>query len=136
MKGFFDIKEKKKDNCQLCGLYKNCLSPKMDYTGEGKKEILVIAEAPGKNEDEQGIQLIGKAGQKLRDELDYFGLDLDADCWKMNAIFCRPPNNRTPDNKEIGFCRPKVIKTIKKLKPKKILLLGKTAIISFFGVRI
>ena len=48
--------------CGKCGLSKTCNSPKMPVTGEGLKKVLIVAEAPGRNEDEKGIQLIGIAG--------------------------------------------------------------------------
>jgi len=144
---FFEIPEKKiktakslqekkqaviKKGCDLCELNKTCLTPKMKYTGNGKKEVLIIAEAPGKTEDEKGIQLIGQAGQILRSILKEIQIDLDEDCWKTNAIICRPEGNRTPTGKEIRCCQHNLMETIEKLKPKKIILLGKTALESYF----
>jgi len=89
IKGFFDIKQdpkpSKKDNsqktkdCEGCGLYASVHSPKIPYSGEGKKGIFELSEAPGSDEDEQGTQYVGKAGQKFRDTLSRFGLDLDRD---------------------------------------------------------
>jgi len=119
--------------CGQCGLYKTCLSPKMKWTGKGQKKILIIAEAPGETEDRKGIQLIGDAGQHLRRALRSRGveIDLDKDCWKTNACICRPPGNKVPDNKIIDACRPNLIKTIKELKPRTIILLGKVALDSF-----
>lgn len=158
MKGFFDLgtPKRKKQNkegasgkkkggktsvlsCEACGLYKNCLSPKMPVTGKGRKKILVLAESQGRTEDERGIQLIGQAGQLLRGFLDKIGIDLDRDCWKLNAVACRPKdkkgNNRTPTAREISCCRPKVFKTINDLKPEKIILLGRVATESFLSHR-
>ena len=103
----------------------------MDYSGEGKKKVLIIAEAPGKEEDEEGTQLVGESGQVLRDILEKYDLDLDRDFWKINSINCRPHSggsNRTPTNKELDYCAPMVINAIKKLKPKVIWLFGKTAV--------
>jgi uracil-DNA glycosylase len=87
---------KSMDPCEQCGLYKGCVSPKMEVTGKGGKKILIIAEAPGKTEDEQGIQLIGEAGQILRNCLEELDYNLDRDFWKTNIINCRPPGNRNP----------------------------------------
>src|SRR3990167_7733579 len=87
--------------CGLCGLAKTCKSPKMPYTGEGRKKILVVAEAPGRKEDEKGTQLIGQDGQLLRQTLKQLDIDLDWDCWKTNAVICRPPNNITPKEEQI-----------------------------------
>lgn len=123
----------KENLCEKCGLYKKCLSPKMQYTGNGKKEVLIIAEAPGRTEDEQNKQLIGQAGQLLRKFLIALDVNLDEDCWKTNAIICRPEGNRTPTYQEIKYCRGNLINTIKKLKPKKIITLGKVALESLIG---
>jgi len=123
-------------NCQQCGLFRNCQSPKMKYTGQGEKGVLIVAESPGKNEDQQGIQLIGDAGQLLRQELKILKLDLDKDFWKVNAINCRPQSptgaNRPPTKTEIKYCKPLVDKTIKELKPKFIWLMGGKAIESMY----
>ena len=85
MKGFISKKtvSSKEDNCTKCGLYKTCQSPKMKYTGEGKLKALIIAEAPGKSEDEdwkrlgydEPTQLIGESGGLLRNKLETYGLD-------------------------------------------------------------
>jgi len=104
----------------------------MPVTGKGKKGILVVAEAPGAEEDERGEQLVGEAGQLLRQKLRRHGISLDRDCWKINAVNCRPPNNRKPTRKELKCCRPMLDKAMKELKPKYIWLFGGAAIESFF----
>jgi len=106
----------------------------MPPTGKGRLGILVVAEAPGKTEDERGIQLIGQAGQVLRQSLRRLGVDLDRDCWKTNAIICRPPKNATPSAKQINFCRPNLVNTIKKFKPRVIILLGAAAVKSLLSI--
>jgi len=122
--------------CQDCGLYKRAIHPKMKYTGEGRKKCLIIAEAPGEVEDQTGIQLKGPVGQLQRKFLKEYGLDLDKDFWKINAVNCRPVSdkggNREPTDNEISCCRPMLLNTIEELKPTHIWLLGKVAIKSFF----
>ena len=137
-----------------CGLEKTCAGPFMVYGGQGEKRILVIAEAPGKTEDEEyakaktsydmfpeegpllGTQLIGEAGKRLEKELRRNGIDLHEDCWTINAVNCRPPENRTPTGIEIDACRPtRVRKIIEELKPKAILILGAVALQSILGER-
>lgn len=110
--------------CYACKLCENCITPKMEATGDCEKGIFILAEAPGATEDKRGIQLIGKSGQRLRRELERHGIDLDRDCRKMNAVNCRPPKNRTPTDKEIACCRSRVLAEIKKCNPKVILALG------------
>ena len=117
--------------CGSCGLYKNCQSPKMEVTGHGRKKVLVVAECPGKNEDARGMQLIGDSGQLLRKALKKFNIQLERDCWKTNAVTCFP--DRNPTDKEIEYCRPNLIKAIKRLKPNVIILLGGSAVKSLIG---
>jgi len=108
----------------------------MKVTGEGRKEVLILAEAPGEEEDRLGTQLIGKAGQLLRGKLSSHGLDLDKDFWKINAVNCRPTDpkkhkdNREPTKKEILCCRPRIISVIQSLKPKIIWCMGSSALYS------
>ena len=59
--------------CGACGLYKGCKSPKMEPTGNGKRKVLIVGEAPGNEEDRKGIQLIGKSGKRLEDDLQSAG---------------------------------------------------------------
>jgi len=123
--------------CGMCGLFKRCVSPKMPPSGKGKKGILVIAEAPGSQEDHEGTQLIGAAGKRLRRLLNQLNISLDDDCWKTNAVCCRPIGNRDqnvkPLPKQIEACRPTVLKAIHNYKPKVIILLGESAVASLIG---
>ena len=96
----------------------------MPVTGKGRKKILIIAEAPGEKEDLQGVQLIGQSGQFLRRSLRHIGISLDQDCWKTNAVLCKPPDNEGPNNLQIEACRPNLKKTIDDLKPNVIIPLG------------
>lgn len=117
--------------CSLCGLYRSCNSPKMPVTGQGKYGVLVVAEAPGATEDRDGVQLVGKSGQKLREVLRRFDVDLDRHCFKTNAVICRPEGN--PTDEQIEYCRPCLNKTIEELKPYCIILLGAAAVKSLIG---
>jgi len=122
--------------CASCGLYRSCKSPKMKPHGEGKKEILIWAEAPGEKEDKLGKQLVGKPGLYLRRLLKRNKIDIDRDCIKINSVNCHPPDSRNPKPKEIQACRNRILKVIKKYKPKAIFLLGNIAIDSCFGHRV
>jgi DNA polymerase len=105
----------------------------MGPTGTGHRKILFVAEAPGEQEDRQGVQLIGKAGQLLRGPklLGKVGVELD-DCWKTNAVICRPPENKMKPV-FIESCRPNLLKTVRDLKPRVIILLGASAVESLLG---
>lgn len=114
--------------CGKCGLYKTCQSPKMEPYGEGKKRVLIVGEAPGETEDARGRPFIGKAGLFLREALDSIGVDLDEDAWTTNALICRPPNNKTPDSKQIEYCRPNMTATLAKFQPRVVITLGRVAL--------
>lgn len=131
MSGFFDFSNKDAKTrdpvCFLCGLYKGCKTPKMQYSGEGRKGILVVSEAPGRTEDDLGTQLVGESGKLLRDAMALEGIDLNRDCWKIHSVNCRPPGNRAPHDTELEYCNPLLHKCIEETKPKVILALGGTA---------
>lgn len=129
------IRGKTQASCP-CGLQAGCHSPKMPVTGQGRLKILVVAEAPGQEEDKQNTQLIGPAGQVLRDTLAEFGVDLDRDCRKTNAVRCKTPDCRKPTGKEIVACQPHIWDEIKEHPPKLILLLGQVAVESFLSGRV
>lgn len=104
----------------------------MRTTGNGRRKVLVCAECPGETEDREGIQLIGKAGQRLRRTLDKIGIDLDEDCWKTNAVICYP-GHRNPTAAEIDHCRPNLIRDVKDLEPEIIIPMGGPAVHSLMG---
>ncbi len=144
MKSFFTkqdtqslaITQSKQLTCFNCGLYKDVISPKIEPYGNFKKKIMVIGEAPGKEEDRSGKPWQGKAGRLLQKTLEGIGIDLFEDCISLNAVNCRPPDNRNPTQKELNCCRDvKVFKAITELKPERIILLGGQALISFLGHR-
>lgn len=119
--------------CWLCRLDKGCHTPKMKVSGHGKKGILIVGEAPGEEEDRQGRAFVGRTGQELREVLERLGVNPNRDCWFTNALICRPPGNKIPNLKMIGHCRPNLTKTIEKLSPKVVLLLGAKAVRSLIG---
>lgn len=118
--------------CGSCGLFKDCQSPKMPYSGEGKKGILIVGESPGGMEDIEGIQFVGESGQLLQDTLEEVGIDMRKDCWITNAVICHPEKNILP-KKAVEYCRPNLVRTIKELNPSTIILLGGSAIKSLMG---
>lgn len=125
------VKNKKPVNrCDTCGLYKKCNTPKMKVSGKGRLKILIIGEAPGKNEDLKGKQFVGVAGDTLKKRLLRIGIELRKDCWITNAIICRPPDNKMKV-KYLSACHKNLDKTIRKLKPEKIIIFGKWAMQSF-----
>ncbi len=120
--------------CGLCKLSKGCKSPKMKPDGQGLGRILIVGEAPGEQEDEQGKPFVGRSGDLLQSVLAKCGLkDFRKECWFTNALICRPPNNVIQDNRAVDYCRPNLINTIERLKPEIIIPLGSTAVKSLIG---
>jgi uracil-DNA glycosylase len=119
---FFESK-----TCTRCPLGK---SRKNFVFGSGNVDapLLVIGEAPGADEDEQGLPFVGRAGKLLTEMLAAIGLDRQKDVFIANVLKCRPPANRTPESEEIAACLPLLKKQIEIMRPKAILLLGKIAI--------
>jgi len=116
--------------CESCGLYRHCIHPRMEPHGDNALNIAIIAEAPGEEEDNIGIPLVGPAGKFLRRQFDRFGVDIDRDCVKQNVIQCRPPGNRTPTSSELLSCRPRLDSQLRKIKPDLIFAFGTPAIAS------
>jgi DNA polymerase len=90
-------------------------------------EVLLIGEAPGKDEDEQGKPFVGRSGQLLDRMLAHIGLDRSQNILISNTIYWRPPGNRDPTQGEIVACLPFVERLIELTKPKLLLLTGKAA---------
>jgi len=98
--------------------------------GNADADILFIGEAPGKNEDEQGIPFVGAAGKFLSEMLDGIGLRRE-DIYITNVVKYRPPNNRDPLPEEIAACMPWLHEQIKIIEPKMIVTLGRHAMEHF-----
>ena len=95
-------------------------------TGNPDADIMFIGEAPGGDEDMQGIPFVGRAGKLLDKMLIEVGVRR-ADVYIANILKCRPPNNRDPLPDEIDACEPYLHMQIKLIKPKVICSLGRIA---------
>src|SRR5262249_5384213 len=73
--------------------------------GNPKAELMFVGEAPGRDEDEQGLAFVGKAGQLLTKIIEAMGKTRE-DVFIANVLKCRPPNNRNPEPDEVATCRP------------------------------
>jgi len=118
--------------CGKCKLDRGCQSPKMKVAGDGRRKIVVVGEAPGRTEDERGVPFVGDAGQRLQRTLRRHGIDIFKDCWVVNSVSCRPPQNKLPPQ-AVDFCRPLVIRAIEERRPRVVLLLGGMAVKSVIG---
>ena len=91
--------------------------------GNPKAELMFVGEAPGRDEDEQGLAFVGKAGQLLTKIIEAMGMKRE-DVWIGNVLKCRPPNNRNPEPDEVDSCRPFLHEQIRLIGPKAIVTLG------------
>lgn len=95
-------------------------------TGNPQAEVLLVGEAPGANEDEQGIPFVGRAGKFLDDMLAIIGLDRTK-VYITNIVKCRPPGNRDPLNVEQDACIGYLRQQTQILQPKILVCLGRIA---------
>jgi uracil-DNA glycosylase len=95
--------------------------------GVDEAPVLILGEAPGKDEDEQGKPFIGRSGQLLDKMLATIGLDRKVNVLISNTIYWRPPGNRDPTQGEIVACLPFVERLIELSQPKLLILTGKAA---------
>ena len=111
--------------CKKCNLHE---TRKNTVFGEGDpdSDIMIIGEAPGREEDEVGRPFIGRAGKLLNEFLKSIGLNRDL-VFIVNTIKCRPPENRDPEIVEINACSDYLDQQINIIKPKVLVLLGKIA---------
>ena len=119
--------------CRQCSLGKT----RTNFVfGEGNPnaDIMVIGEAPGKDEDEQGRPFVGRAGKLLTKFIESINLKRE-DVFIANICKCRPPGNRAPLHDEVAACLPFLLKQIQIIKPEFILALGATAVASLTGTK-
>jgi DNA polymerase len=114
------------ENFDRCDL-KNSAINTVFCDGNSDAKIVIIGEAPGEQEDKQGIPFCGKSGMLLDKALLTVGLERSKNVYVTNSLFWRPPANRKPTNEEIAMCRPIVEKHIALMSPKILLLFGATA---------
>ncbi len=95
--------------------------------GNAAAELMFVGEAPGADEDVQGLAFVGRAGQLLTDMVEKGMKMKRADVFIANVIKCRPPGNRPPETDEILTCQPFLEAQIKAIQPRVIVALGATA---------
>ena len=108
--------------CVACPLHETRTKVVVD-AGSGKVPLVFVGEAPGADEDVQGVAFVGRAGQLLTKIIAAIGLDRQ-DTYICNVIKCRPPSNRNPLPLEIETCSPFLRRQLEILKPRVICTLG------------
>ena len=109
--------------CKLCTLGRTQI---VFGVGTPKARLMFVGEAPGADEDIQGIPFVGRAGQLLTKIIEAIGMSR-SDVYIANVIKCRPPDNRNPEPDEIDTCQPFLFRQIAAVRPKVIVALGSFA---------
>lgn len=117
------------DGCGLKATAKNLCF----YRGAKKARLMIIGEAPGRDEDLAGLPFVGRAGQLLDKMLAAISLK-EADVHITNVVYWRPPGNRTPTLQESEVCRPFLERQMELVAPDVVLLLGGAAAKQVLGV--
>ena len=107
--------------CSECSLSGDRISGR----GSDNPKVIFVGEAPGAEEEKQGIPFVGKAGQVLTSILNYLKVDED-DYYITNVCLCRPPENRTPTKDEIECCKGRLLGEIEARNPEVVVAMGKT----------
>ena len=111
--------------CTLCPLAET--RTKVVFgAGNADADLMFIGEAPGAEEDRQGLPFVGRAGGLLNELLGEIGLDRDS-VFIANTLMCRPPGNRDPQPGELEACRPYLLEKVRLIEPKVIVTLGNFA---------
>ncbi|MGH1364144.1 MAG: uracil-DNA glycosylase [Calditrichia bacterium] len=113
------------ENCPKCSL---CETRTNFVFGVGNEsaDIMFVGEAPGRDEDLQGLPFVGRAGKLLNQLIGKVGLKRE-DVYIANILKCRPPNNRDPLPAEVAECLPYLHRQIEMVKPKMLVALGRIA---------
>ena len=113
-------------DCARCKLHAQGRTQVVFGVGNPDADLMFVGEAPGADEDAQGIPFVGRAGQLLTKMIEAINLRRD-DVYIANVIKCRPPGNRNPEPDEIARCEPFLFQQIDAIRPKVIVALGSFA---------
>lgn len=120
-------------NCELCSLHGG-RTQVVFGAGNPDADLMFIGEAPGRDEDEQGVPFVGRAGKLLTKIIEAIDFTRD-EVYIANINKCRPPNNRAPTPDEMARCLPFLLRQIDIIQPKVICLLGATAVRGLLEVK-
>lgn len=120
------------DRCQACPMAHE-RTHTVCCDGQPGCPIVIVGEAPGRDEDIEGVPFVGKSGQLLTAILDVVGLKRREDVAIVNVLKCRPPRNRDPRPDEIAACSAFLDRQLELLSPKVLLLMGRHAVERVLG---
>ncbi|MBR1680752.1 uracil-DNA glycosylase [bacterium] len=131
------------ENCKICEIGKSRTKLVFGSGNPDTAQVVLIGEAPGEQEDLQGVPFVGKAGQFMDEYLEKACIDRKKDLYIINTLKCRPfviknpqkgvKSNRPPKRKEKQACEAFMLKQIEIIDPKLIILCGNNALKSLCG---
>jgi DNA polymerase len=110
-------------DCTRCKLHTLGRTQIVFGVGSPTADLMFVGEAPGADEDIQGIPFVGRAGQLLTKMIEAMGLVRD-EVYIANVLKCRPPGNRNPEPDEIDQCEPFLFRQLASVQPKVVIALG------------
>ena len=114
------------ESCTKCKLHSS-RTHTVFARGNPEAKLCFIGEAPGEDEDLQGLPFVGRSGQLLDKTLLSLGLNINEDIYVCNIVKCRPPNNRKPEAEETWSCFPYLERQLALTKAKVLVSLGSTS---------
>jgi DNA polymerase len=110
-------------DCTRCKLHTQGRTQIVFGVGNPNADLMFVGEAPGADEDIQGIPFVGRAGQLLTKMIEAMGFKRD-DVYIANVLKCRPPGNRNPEPDEIATCEPFLFQQLASIEPQVVIALG------------
>ena len=120
-------------DCQRCKLAPT-RSTIVYGSGNPRAQIVFVGEAPGSEEDQQGLPFVGAAGQLLTKIIESIGVKRE-DVYICNIVKCRPPGNRTPEKDEVESCSPFLFRQLRAVQPRLVCCLGSPAMKTLLGIK-
>jgi DNA polymerase len=122
-------------SCTKCSLH-STRTQTVFSRGNPEAQLAIVGEAPGADEDAQGLPFVGRAGQLLDKMIGAMGLDPEKDVYVCNILKCRPPGNRRPEPEEMETCIPYLHEQLAIVRPKVIVAMGNTAVQALLGTKL
>ena len=110
-------------DCTRCKLHTQGRKQIVFGVGNSTADVMFVGEAPGADEDLQGVPFVGRAGQLLTKMIEAMGFTRN-DVYIANVLKCRPPGNRNPEPDEIASCEPFLFRQLASVEPKVVIALG------------
>ncbi len=121
--------------CTKCGLAAT-RTQTVFARGNADAQLCFVGEAPGAEEDAQGLPFVGRAGQLLDRMITAMGLSPETDVYVCNILKCRPPGNRRPEPEESATCIPYLHEQLVLVRPRVIVALGNTSVAALLDTKL